>query len=872
MNTLKYILLLSLTFVLPVGKVFATHNRAGEITYRHITGYTYEFTVTTYTYKPSPANRWELYVQWGDGTTEAVPRKDTLSLPNDYLYNTYVAQHTFPGAGIYQILMEDPNRNLGVKNIPNSVNTVFSIETTMIVGPLTGSNSTPILLNPPIDKAAKGHIFIHNPAAYDPDGDSISYVLTVCTAESGQPIDGYSLPPASDSFYIDKITGDLIWNAPVDTGVYNVAMFVDEWRNNVRIGRITRDMQIDVYDTDNNPPYNYPIPDFCVEAGDTIDFEFVISDADNDPIQAKIVGEPILDNKATYDIIESSQGLTRGRFRWVTNCSDAQKQPYTMVLKSQDIVTNDISLVDITSFKIRVLHNAPKNLRTLPGTDTIRVEWDLSTCGFPTSYLIYRKIDPSGFIPDSCENGVPAYTGYELLDIVDDHYTNYYTDDNHGRGLVPGFSYCYLVTAFYSDNAESFASNEACTELIPGVPPMLQVSVEKDDISTGKILVSWAMPRDFDTIDDGPYRYVVERMSPGEQSYTTIATIPTLDLTDTVYIDSNINTLVYPYVYSVKLFYQIDDGSWVEHKGSETASSLYLNLNGADNSVRVELAKRSPWLNYEYRIFRKPETGETFDSIGTTYSTTFTDYNLPNDVSFTYKSKSLGMRPLFGGEFYFINKSHINTAQALDTVAPCPPITEVTSHCDSSYNLLTWTSPKTLCGEKDNVAYKIYYRPTLDDEFQLVGTQEHPDTTFIHNSNLVTLAGQYGVTAIDSFNNVSKIIPVIIDSCLMFELPNVFTPDNDGKNDTYYSYNLGGFVQKVDMQIFNRYGQLIFRTDNPDIAWDGKTEITKKPVPTGVYYYICTVYEPRLTGEVMRTLKGFIHVFSDGTSNTNMAE
>ena len=74
------------------------------------------------------------------------------------------------------------------------------------------------------------------------------------------------------------------------------------------------------------------------------------------------------------------------------------------------------------------------------------------------------------------------------------------------------------------------------------------------------------------------------------------------------------------------------------------------------------------------------------------------------------------------------------------------------------------------------------------------------------------------------------------------------------------------------MQIFNRYGQLIYRTDNPDIAWDGKTEVTKKAVPTGVYYYICIVYEPRLTGEVMRTLKGFIHVFSDGSSNINKTE
>ncbi|MCK7540653.1 MAG: hypothetical protein MZV63_62060 [Marinilabiliales bacterium] len=45
-----------------------------------------------------------------------------------------------------------------------------------------------MLLNPPYDKAALGQVFIHNPAAFDPDGDSLSYKLTVCTKEDGKPI------------------------------------------------------------------------------------------------------------------------------------------------------------------------------------------------------------------------------------------------------------------------------------------------------------------------------------------------------------------------------------------------------------------------------------------------------------------------------------------------------------------------------------------------------------------------------------------------------------------------------------------------------------------------------------------------------------
>ena len=87
-----------------------------------------------------------------------------------------------------------------LKNIPNSVNVVFSISTILNVNPAMGRNSTPVLLNPPYDKAAYGHVFIHNPAAFDPDGDSLSYALTVCTREDGKPIENYTFPPATDTY------------------------------------------------------------------------------------------------------------------------------------------------------------------------------------------------------------------------------------------------------------------------------------------------------------------------------------------------------------------------------------------------------------------------------------------------------------------------------------------------------------------------------------------------------------------------------------------------------------------------------------------------------------------------------------------------
>src|SRR5512145_3258242 len=135
------ILFLNLIF----SSAFATHNRAGEITYRQLSAYTFEFTITTFTYTLSMADRTEVEIQWGDNTISVAPRiaaPDTL--PGFYRRNIYKATHTFPGPGIYEIVMQDPNRNFGVLNIPNSVNVIFSVKTTMIINPELGMNNTPV--------------------------------------------------------------------------------------------------------------------------------------------------------------------------------------------------------------------------------------------------------------------------------------------------------------------------------------------------------------------------------------------------------------------------------------------------------------------------------------------------------------------------------------------------------------------------------------------------------------------------------------------------------------------------------------------------------------------------------------------------------
>ncbi len=850
----------------------ATHNRAGEITYRQISGFTYEFTITTYTYTYSPANRDELYVSWGDNTVSIAPMATgyPIILPNDYRYNVYRAVHTFPGPGLYEILMEDPNRNYGILNIPNSVNTIFAIKTTMLINSGVGFNNTPDLLNPPIDRAAVNHIFIHNPAAFDIDGDSISYRFTECRGENGTPIAGYELPPASDSIYIDTYTGDLVWHTPVDTGKYNIALDVEEWRNGVKIGNIIRDMQIDVVNTGNNPPQNPDIPDYCVEAGEIIEFTITTTDADNDPVELSIVGGPTIfsENPATLEIEEVGQGYATATFRWQTTCDHVRNQPYYVILKAADVVSEDVTLVDITSFGIRVLPNAPELIEADAGVDSITLHWNPLNCGAVAGYNIYRRFDSYDFTPDSCENGVPSYTGYSLIAKTNGIDT-FYIDDDNGQGLVQGFDYCYRITAYYADGGESFASNEVCTTLIPGIPPILQVSVEEDDETTGEISLVWSRANALDSVA-GPYRYEILRRNPGQENFNVIETIETADLNDTTYLDQNLNTLVYPYTYSVIVYY--NDGGWIPVPGNEYAQSLYMDVVPSDNSLSLEIYKRAPWINTNYDIYRFNSSISDFEFIDSTSERIFTDTGLVNGVEYTYRTISEGYRPIYGINYNNSNRSHIVSGIPIDTVPPCPPLLTVDVLCDSAYNFLHWNVDIDTCPNDDIIQYKIYYSPTINGELQVIDSINDPALTSYRHYPELSLAGCYAVTAIDSFLNESGYsIPVCQDICEYYKLPNIFSPDGDGRMDIYRAYNYNGFVQKVNMTIYNRWGQVVFKTDNPDINWDGQNQMSGKIVSSGVYYYICDVYEPRIIGETVRNLSGFIHVFS-GDSNQTITE
>ncbi|HNG89676.1 MAG TPA: gliding motility-associated C-terminal domain-containing protein, partial [Saprospiraceae bacterium] len=69
------------------------------------------------------------------------------------------------------------------------------------------------------------------------------------------------------------------------------------------------------------------------------------------------------------------------------------------------------------------------------------------------------------------------------------------------------------------------------------------------------------------------------------------------------------------------------------------------------------------------------------------------------------------------------------------------------------------------------------------------------------------------------------------------------------------------FVERVDMQIFNRWGNLVFQTTDPALNWTG-VNLDGKELADGTYLYVCRVYEKRVGGTLLRpdALSGYIEL------------
>jgi gliding motility-associated-like protein len=114
----------------------------------------------------------------------------------------------------------------------------------------------------------------------------------------------------------------------------------------------------------------------------------------------------------------------------------------------------------------------------------------------------------------------------------------------------------------------------------------------------------------------------------------------------------------------------------------------------------------------------------------------------------------------------------------------------------------------------------------------------------------------YTVTVTDGSGcEKTKAIAITYDAETCLDVHNAISPNGDGQNDTWVVTGIKGY-DEAKVAIFNRWGALLFESDNYDNDWKGTYK--GKDLPAGIYYFIVTVKNQ--SDEEPTVLKGSITI------------
>jgi hypothetical protein len=361
MKLYTFLLLLLISF-----SAFATHNKGGEITYQHISGLTYQVKITTYTKTSGislQADRPVLdSIFFGDGTFSSFSRAGFVDLSgdpnieNNTRVNTYINTHTYPAEGVYTITFTDVNRTEGTINIPSSINVPFSIQTDIVVynPSVYCVNNSVVFSSTPIFLSGVAATYIHNPAAFDPDGDSLSFELVPCNSDLNTPVAGYFYPPG---LTINSSNGELKWPGNNIVGTYNIAVKITEWRHQIKVGYVTRDFEIIVFPS--APSYYFgntstipvdPDGNFSVnvQPGNPVNLSFYFEDVTAANVSLRTLQESFSTNAPTITLDNSIPNKVQVNFQWMPDTSQIRNSPYIFVFRGKTNATSDSLETDLS--------------------------------------------------------------------------------------------------------------------------------------------------------------------------------------------------------------------------------------------------------------------------------------------------------------------------------------------------------------------------------------------------------------------------------------------------------------------------------------------------------------------------------------------
>jgi gliding motility-associated-like protein len=155
-------------------------------------------------------------------------------------------------------------------------------------------------------------------------------------------------------------------------------------------------------------------------------------------------------------------------------------------------------------------------------------------------------------------------------------------------------------------------------------------------------------------------------------------------------------------------------------------------------------------------------------------------------------------------------------------------------------NTSVFTSPTQNVSFENNSVGAVTYSWDFGDG--LTSTETDPFHLFgnTYNGYLITLTATSISGCLDTYD-----LAIEYQEEEIFYIPNSFTPDGDNFNQIFQPIFTTGFDPfNFEMYIFNRWGELIFESHDPNTGWDGSYSNLARPVQSGVYSYKIIYKDP----------------------------
>jgi gliding motility-associated-like protein len=121
-------------------------------------------------------------------------------------------------------------------------------------------------------------------------------------------------------------------------------------------------------------------------------------------------------------------------------------------------------------------------------------------------------------------------------------------------------------------------------------------------------------------------------------------------------------------------------------------------------------------------------------------------------------------------------------------------------------------------------------------------------STNINTTSIFYKKGNYRVTLYAMKGNCKDSSYKTIEVITPIKIPEIFTPNNDGKNETYLIHGIENYPDNV-FEVYNRWGTLVFKEVGYGNNWDGYPNMINaaNKLPAGTYYFILYLNDPENT-------------------------